>query len=88
MTIIKTALGDITAKHYADDIVNAAKNFIVGLHGVATKYLNNYIVWNTMIHLKECSIKKVMDSIPQIAFTVPLWQPWKLIPCRDIIPSI
>ena len=80
-----------TVKGFVQHINNyhsKLKNFIVGLHGVATKYLNNYIVWNTMIHLKECSIKKAMDSMPQIAFTVPIRKLWKSIPCRNIIPSI
>lgn len=30
MTIIKTELGDITAKHYADAIVNAANESLLG----------------------------------------------------------
>ena len=64
------------------------KLFIARFHGVATKYLNNYIVWNTVINLVETSIRKVMDLIPKIAFTVPAWQPWKNISNREVIPTL
>ena len=55
------------------------KLFIAKFHGVATKYLNNYIAWNTIINLTETSIRKARDLITKIAFTLPTWQPWKHI---------
>lgn len=78
------------SKGYVQHINNyhsKLKLFIARFHGVATKYLNNYITWNTVINLTETSIKRVIDFIPNVAFTVPTWKPWKNIPSRAVIPT-
>lgn len=71
-------------------IVNAyhsnLKNWINRFHGVATKYLNNYLVWNNFVNYAKESYKEKEQILTDFVFTTEKKVLCKDVPVRNPVP--
>ena len=63
------------------------KNWIKRFHGVATKYLNNYLVWNNFVNYAKESYKEKEQILTDFVFTTKKKVLCKNIPVRNPIPT-
>ena len=63
------------------------KNWIKRFHGVATKYLNNYLVWNNFVNYAKESYKEKEQILTDFVFTTEKKVLCKNIPVRNPIPT-
>ena len=61
------------------------KNWINRFHGVATKYLNNYLVWNNFVNYAKESYKEKEQILTDFIFTTEKKVLCKNIPIRNPI---
>lgn len=62
------------------------KNLINRFHGVATKYLNNYLVWNNFVNYAKESYNEKEQVLTDFIFTTEKKILCKNIPVRNPIP--
>lgn len=62
------------------------KNWINRFHGVATKYLNNYLVWNNFVNYAKESYKEKEQILTDFVFTTKKKVLCKNIPVRNPVP--
>lgn len=64
------------------------KNFINRFHGVATKYLNNYLVWHNFLNYAKESYAEKTTIFADFVFTTNKVDLSKSIPLRPALPLI
>ena len=64
------------------------KNFINRFHGVATKYLNNYLVWHNLLNYAKESYAEKTKIFTDFVFTTNKKSLSKNIPLRPAIPLV
>ena len=62
------------------------KNWINRFHGVATKYLNNYLVWNNFVNYAKESYKEKEQILTDFVFTTEKKVLCKDVPVRNPVP--
>lgn len=67
---------------------NSLKRFIRGFNGVALKYLNNYLLWNSWLIVKKSSMQHKVDSILKAAITANASVKCRSLSSRPVIPLI
>ena len=67
---------------------SSLKRFIQAFNGVASKYLNNYLLWNSWLTVKKGSIQHKIDSILKTALTASASIKCKSLSSRPVIPLI
>lgn len=67
---------------------SSLKRFIQAFNGVASKYLNNYLLWNSWLTVKKGSIQHKIDSILKTALTVSANVNCRSLSSRPVIPLI
>ena len=64
------------------------KNWIRRFHGVATKYLNNYLIWHNFVNYAKESYAEKTSIFAEFCFTTNKKSLSKKIPLRPSIPVI
>ena len=64
------------------------KNFMVRFHGVATKYLNNYLIWHNFLNYAKESYAEKTTILADFVFTTNKKSLSKKIPLRPAVPLI
>ena len=67
---------------------SSLKRFIRSFNGVASKYLNNYLLWNSWLTVKKGSIQHKVDSIVKSALTASATVKCRSLSSRPVIPLI
>ena len=62
------------------------KTWILRFHGVATKYLNNYLVWHNFVNYAQESYTEKKNILESFVFTVSKTVLCKNVPLRNPIP--
>lgn len=87
---LKTGKSKLGIYHiqYINSYHSMLKNFINRFHGVATKYLNNYLVWHNFLnHAKESYAEKT-TIFADFVFTTEKVDLSKSIPLRPALPLV
>ena len=68
---------------------SALKN-MVNFHfrGVATKYLNNYVVWHNLVNFAKGSVEEREKAMRDFVFSTKCVSPWKKNRTRKPIPCV
>lgn len=64
------------------------KNFIRNFNGVATKYLNNYLVWNNFVNYAKNTIQEKKAVLLSFALTTCKRVTFDMVPLRPAIPLL
>ena len=64
------------------------KNFMIRFHGVATKYLNNYLIWHNFLNYAKESYAEKTTILADFVFTTNKKSLSKEIPLRPAIPLV
>ena len=64
------------------------KNFMIRFHGVATKYLNNYLIWHNFLNYAKESYAEKTSIFADFCFTTNKKSLSKEIPLRPAIPLV
>lgn len=67
---------------------SSLKRFVRAFNGVASKYLNNYLLWNSWLTVKKGSIQHKTDSILKAALTARANVKCRSLSSRPVIPLI
>lgn len=67
---------------------SSIKRFIRAFNGVASKYLNNYLLWNSWLTVKKGSTQHKIDSILRAAITANASVKCRSLSSRSVIPLI
>lgn len=87
---LKTGKSKLGIYHiqYINSYHSMLKNFINRFHGVATKYLNNYLVWHNFLNYAKESYAEKTTIFADFVFTTEKVDLSKSIPLRPALPLV
>ncbi|MDY5917149.1 MAG: IS1595 family transposase, partial [Treponema sp.] len=90
LILLKTGKSKLGIYHiqYINSYHSMLKNFINRFHGVATKYLNNYLVWHNFLNYAKESYAEKTTIFADFVFTTEKVDLNKSIPLRPALPLV
>ncbi len=64
------------------------KNFIARFKGVSTKYLNNYLIWNSILNYSKETWTEKKNIFETFVFTTDKKILSKNVPVRPVLPIL
>lgn len=83
----KTKKGIYNIQHI-NSFHSKLKKFIDYFNGVSTKYLNNYLLWNSLANVKGGSIQDKVNTLLRTAIATPTKVKCKELSSRPVIPLL
>jgi len=83
----KTKKGIYNIQHI-NSFHSKLKKFIEYFNGVSTKYLNNYLLWNSLVNVKGGSIQDKVNTLLKTAIATPTTVKYRELSSRPVIPLL
>lgn len=83
----KTKKGIYNIQHI-NSFHSKLKKFIEYFNGVSTKYLNNCLLWNSLVNVKGDSIQDKVNTLLRTAIATPTTVKYRELSSRPVIPLL